>query len=76
MAAEVCFGNAEDREQKVPPAHPPHATIQSIILRGQMENTFFSQDLPPFQKLGNTCGSYYRELHEQGVGAATKEMKV
>ena len=47
-------------------------------MREQKELPFhiFSQDLPPFQKLADTCDSYYREFREQGIGADTKETEV
>ena len=42
----------------------------------QFSYNLFCQDTPEFKQLMTTCDSYYRELREQGIGAAAKPTKV
>ena len=73
------LGTRKTSGEKYPP-RTLHMLLSGLqrYMHEQKEHSFhiFSQDLPPFQKLANTCDSYYRELREQGVGADTKETEV
>ena len=73
------LGTRKTSGEKYPP-RTLHMLLSGLqrYMREQEKHSFhiFSQDLPPFRKLANTCDSYYRELREQGVGADTKETEV
>ena len=60
------------------PLHTLHMLLSSLQRYNYVlaEGEYISFFLRTCLLFGNTCGSYYRELHEQGVRAATKEMKV
>ena len=70
------LGTRKTNVEKYPP-RTLHMLLSGLqrYMHEQKKNTLhiYCQDLPPFCKL---CDSYYRELCEQGVGAATKETEV
>ena len=73
------LGTRKTSGEKYPP-RTLHLLLSGLqrYMREQKERPFhiLSEDLPPFRKLATTCDSYYRELREAGVGAATKETEV
>ena len=73
------LGTRKTNGDKYPP-RTLHLLLSGLqrYIRENKDSPFhiFSQDLPPFRKLTNTCDSYYRELREQGVCATTKETEV
>lgn len=75
MAAKVCCIHEEEDRQPLLTADYSSSTFRFTAIYEE-EEAVFLQDTLEFKQLMTTCDSYYRELREQGIGAAAKSTEV